>query len=199
MPNWCNNSVTINAPKPVIDEIKRILSSEDEGLLNWMRPLPEDQKENWYDWCVSNWGTKWDIHEAFVGDDTEEDSIQFSFDSAWAPPTKAYERLEEQGFAVSAMYYEPGMAFAGRYEDGCDDYYEYGDMSADDVENMLPNDIDEYFGISEGIRDWAESEEEDVPEIDDEEAARAALDELKADYEKLMAEEESAENDQDKR
>ena len=115
MPNWCNNSVTINAPKPVIDEIKRILSSEDEGLLNWMRPLPEDQKENWYDWCVSNWGTKWDINEAFIGDDTEEDSIQFSFDSAWAPPVDAFRHWAEQDGRVTyrLTYMEPGMGFVG--------------------------------------------------------------------------------------
>ena len=115
MPNWCNNSVTINAPKPVIDEIKAILASEDAGLLNWMRPIPEDQRENWYDWCVSNWGTKWDIHEAFVGDDTEEDSIQFSFDSAWAPPVDAFRHWAEQDGRVTyrLTYMEPGMGFVG--------------------------------------------------------------------------------------
>lgn len=115
MPNWCNNSVTINAPKPVIDEIKAILASKDGALLNWMRPLPEDQRENWYDWCVNNWGTKWDIHEAFVGDDTEEDSIQFSFDSAWGPPVAAFRHWAEQDGRVTyrLTYMEPGMGFVG--------------------------------------------------------------------------------------
>ena len=227
MPNWCSNTLTLTHADPAM--ISRAKDAFKDGrLLDEFIPVPADLKEtvagsfgdaekqaaleakseanreqhgyaNWYDFCVNEWGTKWDVGGEGDFADDGDNSVTFYFDSAWAPPTKAYERLEEQGFAVSAMYYEPGMAFAGRYEDGCDDYYEYGDMSADDVENMLPNDIDEYFGISEGIRDWAESEEEDVPEIDDEETARAALDELKADYEKLMAEEESAENDQDKR
>lgn len=115
MPNWCNNSVTISAPKPVIDEIKALLSRDQIDLLNWMRPIPEDQKENWYDWCVSNWGTKWDLHEVFIGDDTEEDSIQFSFDTAWAPPIEAFRHWAEQDGRVTyrLTYMEPGIGFVG--------------------------------------------------------------------------------------
>ena len=114
MPNWCQNTVVINAPRPVIDEIKSTLAG-DQNLLNWMRPMPEDQKDNWYDWCTTNWSTKWDISEPFVLDDTEEDSITFSFDTAWGPPIEAFRHWAEQDGRVTyrLAYIETGMAFVG--------------------------------------------------------------------------------------
>ena len=117
MPNWCQNTATINAPKPVIDEIKALLTDpqHDSQLLKWMRPMPESEQENWYDWCVGNWGTKWDVTETFVLDDTEEDSITFTFDTAWGPPIEAFRHWAEQdGRATYRLaYIETGMAFVG--------------------------------------------------------------------------------------
>jgi hypothetical protein len=37
------------------------------------------------------------------------------FDTAWAPPVNAYEKLVEMGFGVEAMYYEGGMGYAGSF------------------------------------------------------------------------------------
>jgi len=117
MPNWCSNTATINAPRPVIDEIRTILEDreQDSRLLKWMRPIPEDQQDNWYDWCVTNWGTKWDINSPFIADDTEEDSITFSFDTAWAPPVEAFRHWAEQDGRVTyrLAYIETGMGFVG--------------------------------------------------------------------------------------
>jgi hypothetical protein len=133
MPNWCQNTAVVHGPKPVIDEIKAILANDRPELLNWMRPVPEDQRDNWYDWCVNNWGTKWDVGEPFVGDDTEEDSITFSFDSAWAPPVAAFRSWAERDGRVTyrLTYIETGMGFVGwdsydgEYFD--EDYVEQGD------------------------------------------------------------------------
>jgi hypothetical protein len=116
---------------------------------------------NWYDFCVGEWGTKWD-----VGGDGQSDihpdgkMLHTYFDSAWSPPIGAYEKLEALGFGVNAMYYEGGMAYAGAYGDGNDEEINLEGMSADDVENHYPE-IDEAFGISESIREYeAENEEE---------------------------------------
>ena len=124
MPNWCQNTAVINAPKPVIDEIKTILAG-DQNLLHWMRPMPEDQKDNWYDWCTTNWSTKWDISQPFVLDNTEEDSITFTFDTAWGPPIEAFRSWAEQDWRVTyrLAYIETGMAFVGWHSyDG--DYFD---------------------------------------------------------------------------
>jgi hypothetical protein len=188
MPNWCNNNLTLEHEDPAM--IQRAYDALERGeFLNEFIPVPEDlkitsgylgngdeQKElerktaenvakygygNWYDYCVGEWGTKWD-----VGGDGQSDirpdgkMLHTSFDSAWSPPVNAYEKLEQLGFRVNALFYEGGMAFAGSYEDGnCDDF-EISGMSADDIERDYPE-LDEAFGISESIREYeAENEEE---------------------------------------
>ena len=83
-----------------------------------------------------------------------------SFDSAWSPPIDAYATLVEMGFSIRAYYYEPGMAFAGIWEDGCDDFYEYGGMNSEQIAESLPAELDEAFGISESAAMWEEENEE---------------------------------------
>ena len=58
---------------------------------------------NWYDWNVRNWGTKWDVG---VGDedkypetelfDEEDTSLNYKFNTAWSPPIAGIEKLVEQ-------------------------------------------------------------------------------------------------------
>jgi hypothetical protein len=119
---------------------------------------------NWYDFCTGRWGTKWDV-DAYDPEDVVVDqynTITFGFDSAWAPPVGVYEALVEDGFEVEAMYYESGMAFCGVWQDGCDDFYEVGGMSADEVADLLPEHLDEGFGISETIREYEEMNKDEV-------------------------------------
>jgi hypothetical protein len=189
MPNWCNNVLTLSHEDPAM--IQRAKDALDRGeFLQEFIPVPEelkgtmagsygdDEKQkaledqtkanvkkygygNWYDYCVGEWGTKWD-----VGGDGQSDihpdgkSLFTSFDSAWSPPVDAYYKLEQLGFTVDAMFYEGGMAFAGAYNNGnCEDFSLEG-MSADDIERDYPE-LDEAFGISESIREYeAENEEE---------------------------------------
>jgi hypothetical protein len=114
-----------------------------------------------YNWCVANWGTKWDVGGDNGYTRPNPNTLKISFDSAWAPPLEAYRAMEELGFEVKAMYYEPGMAFAGLYEDGFDDYYEYSDMNATEVADTLPVELDEEFGISDYMAEWEAEQEED--------------------------------------
>lgn len=165
MPNWCNNYATLTGPKEKIDQLIVEMKKSDERdspyeILNVLRPRPADQEENWYSWNVENWGTKWDISLAGY-EIVDETTVTLSFDSAWSPPTCIYEFLVGEGWNVDAYYYEPGMAFCGRYQDGYDDYYEYSDMSADEIEEEIPSEINEMFGISEDVRSWQEDNEDE--------------------------------------
>jgi hypothetical protein len=116
---------------------------------------------NWYDFCVGEWGTKWDCGEQGASDIHPEGRMLHTFfDTAWAPPVNAYEKLEAMGFRVDAQFYEGGMAYAGTYSDGNCDEISLEGMSADDIERDYPE-LDESFGISESIRDYeAENQEE---------------------------------------
>lgn len=178
MPNWCYNSATFSHnDKSKIDALEEQLKNNGD-LFNSLRPMPEELREttspnsneeqvktltekygagDWYSWAVNNWGTKWD---ASIGNwERDEDSIYVNFDTAWAPPIELYNYLTEQGWDINANYNEPGMCFAGIYSDGEDDYYEYSDMTADEVAECLPTELDEAYGISECIRDWEDEDE----------------------------------------
>jgi hypothetical protein len=188
MPNWCNNSVEIYHEDPAMIERVREAFNKD-GLLQEFIPVPEDLRNivagsvpvaeeeahkakeqanretygyaNWYDYCVNEWGTKWDISaDGNLAQDIPG-GLMLGFESAWAPPVGAYEKLTEQGFRIRAMYYEPGMAFAGVWDNGDDDYYEYGSMDSKEIAETLPVELDEAFGISESVAEWEEENKEE--------------------------------------
>ena len=121
---------------------------------------------SWYDFAIGEWGCKWDISNG--GDDYKIKkvdngySVTLSFDTAWAPPINFYDKLVELEFEVSAMYYEPGVAFCGCYYDGSDDTYELSGLSSEDIRNVVPTELDEVFGISEQMAEYeAEQQEEE--------------------------------------
>ena len=186
MPNWCSNNLVLTHEDPAM--IQRAYDALERGeFLSEFIPVPEELKivagmvsdpdaqkkleedtarnleqfgyGNWYDYCVGEWGTKWDVGEQGASDiHPEGRMLHTSFDSAWAPPVNAYEKLVDLGFGVEAMYYEGGMAYAGTWSDGCDEYVDLSGMSADDIEQNYAE-LDECFGISECMREYEEPEE----------------------------------------
>ena len=171
MPNWCDNYVEITAPKKTIDEIEAIVDEKnndkerEHGLLNYLRPMPVEEKENWYNWSVDNWGTKWDVTE-FYGSTREDNKISFSFMSAWGPPTEAYTYFlnNNKDVMVDAKYYEPGMDFAGIYNDGDEDSYTLSEAapkgSKDEFWQTEDGKIlDDTFSISDDMASYEENEE----------------------------------------
>jgi hypothetical protein len=110
--------------------------------------------KNWYDFCVNEWGTKWDIGADGNPAQDIPGGLMLGFESAWAPPVGAYEKLTEMGFSIRAMYSEPGMAFAGIWEDGVDDFYDYSGLDSAGIAEELPEVLDEAFGISESAAMW---------------------------------------------
>ena len=160
MPNWCSNSLTLTHTDPAMID-KAVAGFTDGKLLETFIPYEGEWD---YDWCVSNWGTKWDVSGDNGYTRPNPNTLKISFESAWAPPTVAYSRLEELGFTVKGMYYEPGMCFCGLYEDGSDDYYEYSDMNAEEVADTIPTELDEEFGISDQMAEWEAEQEEDDEE-----------------------------------
>jgi hypothetical protein len=116
--------------------------------------------KNWYDWQVAKWGTKWDVGTDCGGgggiiNRGSPVDIHLSFLSAWSPPTGFYEFLEILGFEVKAYYYECGMGFCGRYQDGDEEFYEITG-NADWVKLNIPEDIDQEMGISQRMIDYEE-------------------------------------------
>lgn len=179
MPNWCSNSLCLQHEDP--NMIARAVKAFDEGrLLEEFIPVPAELSEatspnreesakalkekygyaDWYDFCVNEWGTKWDVGSEGSDADTSPDGKVMSvyFDSAWSPPIAAYEQFEQMGFKVFAKYYESGCCFAGIYDDCGDEYYDLSGLSADEIAEQIPEDLDLEFNISEMMRELEDPE-----------------------------------------
>ena len=176
MPNWCNNGITLRHADPQM--IQRAAKALAVGqFFQEFIPCPAELVEavanftknedmvakhgysSWYDFNIANWGTKWDVSSDNV-EIQDANTVTAGFDSAWAPPVTAYERLMDLGFEVEAFYYEPGMAFVGKWADGIDEYYELGGEDSTTVRASIGEELDDYFAISESMADWEEENEE---------------------------------------
>jgi len=199
MPNWCNNQVEISGPKKVIDQIQKIVDEnhikddndpnipEDQGLLDWMCPMPKELRttqadgterkdllekyghSDWYGWANDNWGTKWDIHEFYGFTRKNESTIEFGFDTAWAPALTAFETwlAKNDDCSVKCTYYEPGCDFAGVWDNGHDQCIEISKSAPKGSQDrfwntQLGKTLDGYFGIVESMAQYEEDHMEDV-------------------------------------
>jgi hypothetical protein len=192
MPNWCNNVVElyhedvemINRAKdafkrgeflnefiPVPADLNitagRVGDNDSPDQIELEAKVKANEEKHgystWYDFCINEWGTKWDVGgpDAILNEN-DAHSITLTFDSAWAPPINAYIVLEQLGFQIRAYYYEPGMAFCGIYEDGYDNYYDFGGTDSETVVDAVGEELDEMFGISESMAEWEEENEEEL-------------------------------------
>ncbi len=79
--------------------------------------------DNWYDWNVRNWGTKWDVavHEDNKYPDTEltDESavmLHYSFNTAWSPPIEVITELSRQyPNAEITLSYEEETGWGGEH------------------------------------------------------------------------------------
>jgi hypothetical protein len=135
MPNYCYNRLILrHNDSTKLDEA--IAAFKEGTLLNYFVPQPPDllnqtatsihtrapkdssepaeiEFPEWYKWRVQHWGTKWDIcPDRYKRTKT---AVEFSFDTAWAPPLAAYDAVVAAGFEVEADYDEPGVGFGGCY------------------------------------------------------------------------------------
>lgn len=156
MPNWCMNNLTVSHSDP--SKLQEFVDAYNSGkTCEHYLPVPngyyDDQR--WYDWCVNNWGTKWDFgkgeHDNPVA--IENGEVAVSVDTAWSPPIQLLECLIELGYNVLCSYWEPGMAFCGIWDNGNDNYIEYS--GSDKADEVIPvalwneYNMDEFFEQTE--------------------------------------------------
>ena len=70
-----NNTVSIKGPISKIAPMWKVIQEQDDdnGLLNQLVPMPDDEKDNWFDWCCDHWGT-WEIDAEGLDYDEDEES-----------------------------------------------------------------------------------------------------------------------------
>lgn len=73
---------------------------------------------DWYDWCVDKWGTKWGDCDTELHGDASDGSISLTFESAWSPPVDGIIHISTlfpdlvflMSWAEEGMDYYGGMA-----------------------------------------------------------------------------------------
>lgn len=195
MPNHVISTVEILGHEDTIKKLKETVREKVEKDIfplsfNKIIPMPEnifrgsigtEEKKkygssNWYDWSVSNWGTKWNAYNQPEEEDIEilesrNNSLDFisnkgatknklviirySFNTAWSPVPKVMRKLSEMFPDVKIKYafIDEGYNFGGYeyFHNGtlveCKDYEKESQLKK--VEKYVTA-----YGFEEGKRDF---------------------------------------------
>jgi hypothetical protein len=133
MPNWCENRLTVEGAKKVVQQFKQLAKpkgdkADSDLSLASLYPMPEGVyqgdlgpeesqrygKNNWLDWCITHWGTKWDADATLTMD--LPDFLVYRFESAWSPPVAWLKKVARDfpRLRFTLIYDEPGMGFEGK-------------------------------------------------------------------------------------
>lgn len=86
------------------DNFNGLIDFDDKKLFNSLAELGKQYIENikkygypqWYDWCVENWGTKWNVEDDVdVSYNKNTDEYDITFDTAWSVPSGIVEKYSE--------------------------------------------------------------------------------------------------------
>lgn len=173
MPNWCDNVVMIRGSKEEILKVKEFL--KEDGLIysfeklipcppalrNASAPNRNEQSaafntakygdKDWYDWCINNWGTKWNASDPAITIDNDK-QVGYTFQTAWAPPMPLHDKLAEMfpNTNIFINYDESGCDFSGWR------YYENGVLSKEHQYNSSYYAVRTYMEPDSSIWEWFE-------------------------------------------
>jgi len=138
MPNWCSNELKIQgSPKELSKLIKKVQITKSEATENHCEsvfschrviPRPLDKEDEWYEWNVANWGSKWDLNDVRFDGDVDDKEVSYYFESAWSPVVPVIEALAKEFKKLSFTYtfYETGSDYWGELE------YKKGELISED-------------------------------------------------------------------
>jgi hypothetical protein len=99
------------------EEILRFIEdnkTDGEFCFKTLFPEPEyANPEDWYEWRLQNWGTKWDVDGDVDVNKLDDDLYRLYFTTAWSPPIHWFETVVKNyptlKFELNAG--EPGMGW----------------------------------------------------------------------------------------
>lgn len=122
MPNWCTNELIVSGEIEEMDKWRMALTNDEsiEPTLDFNKIVPEprweEDSQDWYQWRIDNWGTKWNANDVDTNNDLNE--ILYHFDTAWGPPIEFVETAAKKfpNLYFQIAFYEEGCCFAGMNE-----------------------------------------------------------------------------------
>lgn len=147
-PNWCSNDISFYGEKSEVERLVEFVKTDkSEFDFNTAIPYPEKWAEidaAWnnafksgfpngnvtsafsdmggYQWCIDNWGTKWNAYEPSRSDVEMYyggvSQVTYYFDTAWSPPIPVIKKLGElfPKLTIYMHYQEEGMMFEGEVQ-----------------------------------------------------------------------------------
>ena len=109
MPNWCENTLTIEGSIHSLKAFIELAGNE----FDFEKVKPDGE-----------WGTKWSANECegwddcdLEGKDEDKGYVNTTFQTAWGPPIEVMEHLEKlfPDFKITLTYKERGNCFMGAY------------------------------------------------------------------------------------
>jgi len=149
---------------PITEEMQKVLI-KDYGC------------DNWYDWCVRYWGTKWNCSAVQVGgqaqlDDALMDMSQgksersvvytYRFETAWSPPYPIYTFLSDKFVDIEFQwdFVGEGWDFVGSFHTGY--AKEFNDWTEADISHYF-EDEDEQEEIRDALKNNKEEFDREPP------------------------------------
>lgn len=113
MPNWVSNNLSLHSNNPEMTAriIEEVRGSEKQPL-SFQRIMPKpDDVEDWYQWQIEHWGTKWDMYDGTTVDTSDPLAVHYFFETAWSPPIPIVYKL-------SALYHDVTVTISYLEEQG---------------------------------------------------------------------------------
>lgn len=93
------------------------MDSIDREVFSQEHPQPKHYYSDvGYNWCISNWGSKWNSLESCS--DNNSKRLIYKFDTAWSPPREVILVISKlfPDLRFRLRYWEAGIGFKGVYE-----------------------------------------------------------------------------------
>lgn len=105
MPNWVMNEIKVGNIKAIKECVVKSESGVEEYDFNKIIPMPDDifkgnlgmeerkkyGANNWYDWSIKNWGTKWNADSY-----NRTGNLTFSIQTAWSTPEPVIKEMSRK-------------------------------------------------------------------------------------------------------
>ena len=183
MPNHCYNRLTVTTDNHgLLIQMRDAALMEDEKLLEFLCPFTKETDYKYdYDWCVENWGTKWDIFDVDIIS-LVDDELELCFSPAWSPPVEAIRHGSDRyGFDFELTYKEEGMMFIGIALPLMATHYSYT-FDKPPHEEGIPDHLIDEWGIDVDYDYYIINAEDDELSSDQKEWRKMLLEDMQKEY-----------------